>query len=227
MAPLSISHLAALAGLALSQLAMAAIPENLVPWAIPGCGAMPAFNNDTKTAGPWSIQAVSTDSEIEDHTAVAIFSRGATSIRWGYVCPSRTTIFQISSTDVHLQFSINDAAGVATNPLKCDVGGTIKGWVPTGVGGYTWEALAVPMSYPYDAPLMYFVPGEAARLYLHYVNGEEQRGAFVGAAGVTTWGFKETTDTEFGTYWYARLLVPGGEQLAEGEVTGFLKVVGS
>ncbi|KAK1718752.1 uncharacterized protein BDZ83DRAFT_655034 [Colletotrichum acutatum] len=180
-----------------------------------GCSAYPGYDASAGQAGPWSIQVKDTDGGVLDnHGLTAIYSRGSTGIRWGYMAAL-------------------DKAAVAQDPLQCVDGRGIQGHVPTGVSGYTWENLAVA-EIPYDALLMYLVNGTEVKPYSHYtLNGTQIDGVFLGSEGYTTWGFKKETTSDQGTFWEARLLGANsedpstGKPLFDGEITGFLKVYDS
>ncbi|KAJ8122985.1 hypothetical protein ONZ43_g955 [Nemania bipapillata] len=68
--------------------------------------------------------------------------------------------------------------------------------------------------------------------YIHEIDGVRQPGVFIGAVNVTTWGFNYQNSSETGEYYFLRLLGPNshnlatGEQLNEGEFTGYIKVDG-
>lgn len=51
-----------------------------------GCSAYPDYDASAGQAGPWSMQVKDTDGGVlDDHGLTAIYSRGSTGIRWGYV----------------------------------------------------------------------------------------------------------------------------------------------
>ncbi|OHF00852.1 hypothetical protein CORC01_03926 [Colletotrichum orchidophilum] len=179
-----------------------------------GCSVYPDYDASAGQAGPWSIQVKNTGGIIDDHGLTAIYSRGSTGIRWGYMAAL-------------------DKAAVAQIPLQCVDGQGIQARVPTGVSDYNWENL-VAAEIPYDALLMYFVNGTEIKPYSHYTtNGTQIDGVFLGSEGYTTWAFQKDTTSDQGTFWAARLLGANsedpstGKPLFDGEITGFLRVYGS
>jgi hypothetical protein len=58
--------------------------------------------------------------------------------------------------------------------------------------------------------------------YGHQIDGVRQDGTFLGSRNVTTWAFGRLAKE---TSWRVRLLGVGSEELQDGEVRGFLKVL--
>ncbi|KAI1371143.1 hypothetical protein F4677DRAFT_436476 [Hypoxylon crocopeplum] len=191
------------------------------------CSSYPGYDAASNTAGPWTIQLVSSDNiAIEGFSDTSVYSISYNpstdrkpSLRWGFITfPTR-----------------ND---IAKNPLKCE-GGVLKGWVPTDLTdagaptSYQWTPLVFSI-YPYDAPLMWKVDGDTPQIFEHYVDGVKQDGVFLGAYNTTTsWGLNyESPDVGSSgqDYYYARLLGPNsadpvtGAPLGANETTAFIKI---
>ncbi|PMD46797.1 hypothetical protein L207DRAFT_524149 [Hyaloscypha variabilis F] len=66
------------------------------------------------------------------------------------------------------------------------------------------------------------VEGVQPETYVHEIGGVRQEGTFLGRANVTTWAFGRLADEGS---WRVRLMGSGAEELQDGEVEGFLRVV--
>jgi hypothetical protein len=165
-------------------------------------------------SGNFYLQAYQSDNSSIDGLGSSLeYSRGTTQIRW-------------------VQITLGTRVDEAKVVLRC-YNDTLHGFVSTGVSAFTWETLQFS-PYPYDAELMYFVSGgPAAQAYSHYIDSVKQDGVFLGANGVTTWGFRYF-DASYGCcgapFYQLRLLGPDstdpstGAPLQDGEFKGFLKV---
>lgn len=66
-----------------------------------GCSAYPGYDASAGQAGPWSMQVKDTDGGVLDnHGLTAIYSRGSTGIRWGYVSSHPGTITRLAMSKV-------------------------------------------------------------------------------------------------------------------------------
>jgi hypothetical protein len=119
--------------------------------------------------------------------------------------------------------------------MRCDHG-SFQGQLNTGIAGVQWQTL-VAAGTPGESAFGFGLPSlpdpnYELEPYAHVVDGMRQPGVFIGAVNVTTWGFNYQNSTETGEYYYLRLLGPNshnlatGEQLNEGEFTGFIRVDG-
>ncbi|KUJ09750.1 uncharacterized protein LY89DRAFT_690164 [Mollisia scopiformis] len=110
----------------------------------------------------------------------------------------------------------------------CDRGGTI-------LDGFGVQSLLLPTNRTNDEELGYLESGSKPETYTLEVNGTALDGVYLGKGNVTTWGFRKGSG-DMKDLWLVRLLAPsptmrrrgedGGVVLYDGEVKGFLKVVG-
>jgi hypothetical protein len=197
----------------LVSLVLASPNDTAVP--IDGCSAYPSYDPESGGTGNFYLQAFQTDNSSVNGLGSSLqYSLGATQIRWGQI----TLGTRIDEAKVVLQCYNN----------------TLHGFVSTGVSAFTWEILQFS-PYPYDEELMYLVDGgPAAQAHSLYLDGVKQDGVFLGANGVTSWGFRYL-DASHGCcgapFYQLRLLGPNstdpstGSSLQDGEFSGFLKVM--
>ncbi|KAF2193123.1 hypothetical protein K469DRAFT_735140 [Zopfia rhizophila CBS 207.26] len=223
-----VSKSLALASLLCSLRSALALPEVTVKPLPDGCSSYPLYHEDSGIAGPWLIQAVSTENTaIEGYTDTDVYSISFNprtdrkpSLRWGAITfPTR-----------------ND---IPKRPLQCQ-NGALHGYVPTDLtaaGAPTsvqWTPLVIS-PYPYDAELMWKIPeGSPVKAFEHYIGDEKQDGVFLGGyENSTTWGFKyyPANAGSYGSdHYLIRLLGPNsadpttGNALLANETRGFIKI---
>lgn len=98
----------------------------------------------------------------------------------------------------------------------CDEGGTI-------FDGFGSSTLLIPANSSM-MQLQYISRGSGIKpeTYNHVIDGVKQDGIYLGSKNVTTWAFGRLAKE---TSWRLRLLGVGSEELQDGEVRGFLKVL--
>ncbi|KAF2199438.1 hypothetical protein GQ43DRAFT_442491 [Delitschia confertaspora ATCC 74209] len=214
-----------LSSILLSVPAVLAVTEVIAKPLPVGCASYPRYNEETGTAGPWTIKV--SDSEnpaIEgfgDTSAYSVLFNGRPSLRWGSI-------------------TIPTYNQIAKNPFQC-INNTMTAWVPndlTAAGAptnYQWTPLVIS-NYPYDAELMWKIQSsEELKPFEHYVDGVKQDGVFIGGyENSTKWGFRyyPANVGSVRDYYLIRLLGPNsadpvtGAALQANETVGYIKIDG-
>jgi len=170
-----------------------------------GCSVYPDYDASSGTTSPFILTTESSGSPVEGYGASYILQNSDSS-----------AIGRINIVDDNMQAKV---------AIRCNDATGLEAW--TGV----WSPLNLD-EYPYDAELMWGVPGPAVEAYYHDVEGEGS--LYLGSQGVTKWGIvKIDKDPAAGVpyaYWNMRLLgpdsqLPGTNQsLLPGEYETFLKI---
>ncbi|KAI0193614.1 hypothetical protein EV127DRAFT_505745 [Xylaria flabelliformis] len=172
------------------------------------CTSFPNYNDTAGITTPLRVVADSTGTGIDGSSFVPKYATAIT---------------------IPLDASINETAV----PMRCG-NGSLQAQLNTGINGIQWQTL-VAAGTPAESVFGFGLPNlpdpnYKLEPYMYEIEGVRQSGVFIGAVNVTTWGFNYQNSSETGEYYYQRLLGPKnrnlatGEQLNEGEFTGYIKV---
>ncbi|KAI1740541.1 hypothetical protein F4680DRAFT_465163 [Xylaria scruposa] len=195
-----------------------ALPNVTVTPLASSCTSFPNYNNTTGMTTPLTVVADSTGKGIDGSSFVPKYATAVGGGSWGFIT-------------IPLDASINETAV----PMRCG-NGSLQAQLNTGINGIQWQTL-VAAGTPAESVFGFGLPNlpdpnYKLEPYMHEIDGIRQPGVFIGAVNVTTWGFNYQNSSETGEYYYLRLLGPNshnlatGEQLNEGEFTGYIKVDG-
>ncbi|KAI1147623.1 hypothetical protein F4825DRAFT_455316 [Nemania diffusa] len=191
-----------------------AVPNVTVTPLTNTCASFPGYDNSTGIAAPLKVVADFTGRGIDGDSFVPKYATAVGGGSWGF------TSLPTNGTGV---------------PMRCG-DGSLQAQLNTGISGIQWQTL-VAAGTPAESVFGFGLPNlpdpnYELGPYVHEIDDVRQPGVFIGAVNVTTWGFNYQNSSETGEYYFLRLLGPNshnlatGEQLNEGEFTGYIKVDG-
>ncbi|KAI0133459.1 hypothetical protein BJ170DRAFT_715491 [Xylariales sp. AK1849] len=197
-------------GLALCLLQLAHAVPNVTVVPLPStCASYPGYDNSTDVAeASWLAVADSTGNAIDGNGVTAAFFTDFDGDHWGFV-------------------TIPVTKPTTNTTMRC-TNNTLQAYLNTSSEETLWEDIVVSSDPNWEDGMGYGFPAKgppdrAVEPYRHSVNGTQQPGIFLGLGNITTWLFKYNWAGNAGEYYLLRLLGPLSD-IAEGDVTGFLKI---
>ncbi|GAW16132.1 hypothetical protein ANO14919_055550 [Xylariales sp. No.14919] len=184
--------------------AVSAVPEvTVVPKELK-CSNFPFYRQFSSVAGPFSIFADSTGTEIDGN---------------------KGTYTTISEVDIATGwFGIYPQKGYATPQVQCQAFGAAEMLAVNVDGNYQPLSISEYIYHEYDG-LMFVktvAPGAPIQPHWHYyANGTRQAGTFLGWNNSTTWAYLLDSQSQ---HYRIRLLTDAAQKLYEGEFAGFVRV---
>ncbi|KAF1994195.1 hypothetical protein P154DRAFT_582025 [Amniculicola lignicola CBS 123094] len=177
------------------------------------CSSYPGYNNATGIAGPWAVVADSTGSDFDGKRAGAETFTNNGMDRFGFITIPRRPI--ASTPNVTFRCTGDKVQAVLSNSPR------------------TWLNIEIAASENWQSSLSYNLqPSYPVEPFVHYVDGVQQPGIFLGARNSSTWNFKFNWGGNAGEYYLLRLSSPAATKarrqdfpvLDDRDWTGFLKI---
>ncbi|KAI5859605.1 hypothetical protein GGS23DRAFT_314984 [Durotheca rogersii] len=167
------------------------------------CSNWPFYRQFSSVAGPWTLFASSTGTDIDNNKASYVtFSDTSLAAGW----------LSISSRNDTATPQVQCQAFGSSDMLAVNIGGRFE---PLSVSAYTY--------HNYDGLIFARTVTRGAPIQPHwhfFANGTRQPGTFLGWNNQTTWAFRRLEDANS---FRVRLLFAGTPGLVDGEFAGFLR----
>ncbi|CAG7927774.1 unnamed protein product [Penicillium olsonii] len=169
------------------------------------CSLLPAYNEETRIAGPWTVHV--------DSCYNGTATDGRCTIE-GFGSSSDVTRQRGDPVDLikHGFITIVSSSENVKTQLRCN--GTlnrIEAYVPAGPDAYEWQALGIN-HHPSTGRLVWGRDFEPVHAYRHYRRGQTVDGIFLGANKQTNWAVhssgRDVSIEDFKPYWVMRLMIP-------------------
>ncbi|KAI0385687.1 hypothetical protein F5Y04DRAFT_244456 [Hypomontagnella monticulosa] len=189
--------------LAAAASAVSAIPDITVVPKENSCSNWPFFRQMSSVAGPFSIFADSTGTEIDGNKA---------------------TYVNIADTTVAASWvAISNQKGTAVPLVQCQAFGSSEMLAMNQNGVYQPLSISKYFYHEYDGLVFVKTITVGAEIQPHwhyYPNGTRQEGTFLGWNNYTTWAY--LLDSQSGQY-RIRLMMDQAQKLFTGEFAGFVR----
>ncbi|KAK9848433.1 hypothetical protein MYU51_016643 [Penicillium brevicompactum] len=169
------------------------------------CSQLPAYDDLTEIAGPWTINIDSC------YNGTAPDSRCSIE---GFGSSSDVTRQRGDKSDLieHGFITIASNNENVKTQLRCNGAlNRIEALVPSGHGALDWHALGIN-HHPSTGRLVWGRDAESVQAYRHYVRGQPVSGFFLGSNNQTNWAVhssgRDVSIQDYKPYWVMRLMIP-------------------